>query len=161
MHESCANEGPAGILFFLAAITPMAFLMSGNTAPIEPSPPLEVACYRATPHGVGAVAAIEIIGDVSACLTALCGRDVQVGALQLRRFERFDSGLVARLAPERAQLMPHGGTRIGSPTTARIGSMIHSPPAPNSIQLNSFLKRLIASKRLRLQRWRARQVHLL
>ncbi len=112
MHESCANEGPAGILFFLAAITPMAFLMSGNTAPIEPSPPLEVACYRATPHGVGAVAAIEIIGDVSACLTALCGRDVQVGALQLRRFERFDSGLVARLAPERAQLMPHGGTRI-------------------------------------------------
>ena len=35
MHESCANEGPAGILFFLAAITPMAFLMSGNTAPIE------------------------------------------------------------------------------------------------------------------------------
>ncbi len=86
--------------------------MSGTTAPLEPPPPLEVACYRATPHGVGAVAAIEVIGDVSACLEALCGRDVQVGALQLRRFERFDSGLVARLAPERAQLMPHGGTRI-------------------------------------------------
>jgi len=76
------------------------------------TPPLEVACYRATPHGAGAVAMIEIIGDVSACLTALCGRDVEVGGLRLRKFETIDEGLVARLAPERAQLMPHGGTRI-------------------------------------------------
>ncbi len=77
-----------------------------------PAAPLEVACYRATPHGAGAVATIEVIGDVSACLTALCGRDVEVGGLRLRKFETIDEGLVARLAPERAQLMPHGGTRI-------------------------------------------------
>ena len=80
--------------------------------PDNSAAPLEVACYRATPHGAGAVAMIEIVGDVSTCLTALCGRDVEVGGLRLRRFERIDEGLVARLAPERAQLMPHGGTRI-------------------------------------------------
>ena len=78
---------------------------------VSPSP-LEVACYRATPHGAGAVAMIELVGDVSACLQALCGRDVAVGGLSLRRFDRIDDGLVARLAPERAQIMPHGGTRI-------------------------------------------------
>jgi tRNA modification GTPase len=76
------------------------------------SPALEVACYRATPHGAGAVATIELIGDVSACLRALCGRDVAIGGLSLRKFDRIDEGLVARLAPERAQIMPHGGTRI-------------------------------------------------
>jgi hypothetical protein len=73
---------------------------------------LEVACYRATPHGMGAVAMIEIVGDVSGCLQALCGRDVEVGGLRLRKFASIDDGLVARLAPERAQIMPHGGTRI-------------------------------------------------
>jgi len=74
--------------------------------------PLEIACYRATPHGVGAVAVVELVGDVTPALTALCGRDVEVGGLRLREFGGIDKGLVARLAPERAQLMPHGGTRI-------------------------------------------------
>ncbi len=84
-----------------------------TTNPPGPAPaPLEVACYRATPHGMGAVAMIEIVGDVSACLEALCGRDVEVGGLRLRKFAAIDDGLVARLAPERAQIMPHGGTRI-------------------------------------------------
>ena len=92
--------------------------MPGSSEPTTPPPsgepvsPLEVACYRATPHGAGAVATIEMIGDVSACLQALCGRDVAIGGLSLRHFGRIDDGLVARLAPERAQLMPHGGTRI-------------------------------------------------
>ena len=92
--------------------------MPGSSEPTTPTPsgdpgsPLEVACYRATPHGAGAVAMIEMIGDVSACLQALCGRDVAIGGLSLRHFDRIDDGLVARLAPERAQLMPHGGTRI-------------------------------------------------
>lgn len=84
---------------------------SPSTSP-APAEPLEVACYRATPHGAGAVAVIEIVGDVSRALEALCGRDVEPGALRLRSFDRIDEGLVARLAPERAQLMPHGGTRI-------------------------------------------------
>lgn len=74
--------------------------------------PLEIACYRATPHGSGAVAVIELVGDVTPALTQLCGHDVEVGALRVRQFEGIDKGLVARLAPERAQLMPHGGTRI-------------------------------------------------
>jgi len=74
--------------------------------------PLEIACYRATPHGVGAVAVVELVGDVTPALTALCGRDVEVGGLRVRDLGGIDKGLVARLAPERAQLMPHGGTRI-------------------------------------------------
>jgi hypothetical protein len=84
-----------------------------NSTPIDAlAAPLEVACYRATPHGMGAVAMIELIGDVSGCLQVLCGRDVAIGGLSLRRFDRIDDGLVARLAPERAQIMPHGGTRV-------------------------------------------------
>ncbi len=92
--------------------------MPGSPEPSDPhsagpvTGPLEVACYRATPHGAGAVAMIELIGDVSACLQALCGRDVAVGGLSLRRFGKLDDGLVARLAPERCQIMPHGGMRI-------------------------------------------------
>ncbi len=74
--------------------------------------PLELACYRATPHGIGAVAMVELVGDVTPALTRLCGRDVEVGGLRVRDFDGIDAGLVARLAPERAQLMPHGGTRI-------------------------------------------------
>ena len=74
--------------------------------------PLEIACYRATPHGIGAVAMVELVGDVTPALTQLCGHDVEVGGLRLRQFGGIDAGLVARLAPERAQLMPHGGTRI-------------------------------------------------
>jgi hypothetical protein len=77
-----------------------------------PAAPLEIACYRATPHGIGAVAVVELVGDVTPALTALCGRDVEVGGLRVREFDGIDAGLVARLAPERAQLMPHGGTRI-------------------------------------------------
>lgn len=74
--------------------------------------PLEIACFRATPHGIGAVAMVELVGDVTPALTQLCGRDVEVGGLRMRQFGGIDAGLVARLAPERAQLMPHGGTRI-------------------------------------------------
>ena len=74
--------------------------------------PLEIACYRATPHGIGAVAVVELVGDITPALTQLCGRDVEVGALRVRELGGIDQGLVARLAPERAQLMPHGGTRI-------------------------------------------------
>ncbi|MFM7133841.1 MAG: GTPase [Planctomycetota bacterium] len=85
---------------------------SANDSGTSATAPLEVACYRATPHGMGAVAVVEVIGDVSACLEALCGKDVEVGGLRMRNFGRIDDGLVARLAPERAQLMPHGGTRI-------------------------------------------------
>jgi len=92
--------------------------MTGSPEPSESrtetlaAPPLEVACYRATPHGAGAVATIEMIGDITSCLNALCGRDVAVGGLSLRSLDQIDNGLVARLAPERAQIMPHGGTRV-------------------------------------------------
>ena len=72
----------------------------------------DVSAFRSTPHGAGAVATIELFGDVSPALIALCGSDVFVGALSLRHFADIDEGLVARLAPERAILFPHGGTRI-------------------------------------------------
>jgi hypothetical protein len=35
-----------------------------------PAAPLEIACYRATPHGIGAVAVVELVGDVTPALTA-------------------------------------------------------------------------------------------
>jgi len=72
--------------------------------------------FRATPSGMGAVAIIELSGPTaeatSALLAAIAGRDVEVGRLALRDLAGIDRGLVARLSPTRAQLMPHGGTRI-------------------------------------------------
>ncbi len=76
------------------------------------APTFEVSAFRSTPHGAGAVATVELLGEVSPVLQALCGSDIEVGALSLRRFGSIDEGLVARLAPERAMLFPHGGTRI-------------------------------------------------
>ncbi|MSR42206.1 MAG: hypothetical protein EXS10_09960 [Phycisphaerales bacterium] len=91
----------------------------------------EVSAFRSTPHGAGAVATVELLGDVSPVLAALCGSDISIGALSLRRFDDIDEGLVARLAPERAILFPHGGTRIvallAAWLTARGANWIEDP----------------------------------
>lgn len=64
----------------------------------------------ATPRGPGAIAVVDLIGDVQAGLGRLYpGAAPAVGTLSHRRFGDFDDGVVAVLTEDRAQLCPHGG----------------------------------------------------
>lgn len=68
----------------------------------------------ATPFASGPVAIIDLSGRVELALRALGGESVPLkpGALRLRAFSDFDTGLIAVHSPTHAQLMPHGGPRI-------------------------------------------------
>lgn len=66
----------------------------------------------ATPRGPGAIAVVDLIGDVRAGLARLFPeRPPALGSLSHRPFGDFDDGVVAVLSEDRAQLCPHGGTR--------------------------------------------------
>ncbi|MDZ4756154.1 MAG: GTP-binding protein [Phycisphaerae bacterium] len=67
----------------------------------------------ATPRGSGALAIIDLLGDVRAGLARLYPEAPPArGRLSHRRFGDFDDGIVAVLSDERAQLCPHGGPRV-------------------------------------------------
>ncbi|QQS09450.1 MAG: 50S ribosome-binding GTPase [Phycisphaerales bacterium] len=63
-------------------------------------------------HAAGAVAIVQIQGDVETVLRALGVRDVPVGHIALRSIVGVDTALVARLAETCAQIMPHGGIAV-------------------------------------------------
>ncbi len=66
-----------------------------------------------TPRGPGAIAVIDLIGDVQAGLARLYpDAPPKVGHLSHRRFGDFDDGIVAVLTEDRAQLCPHGGLEV-------------------------------------------------
>ncbi len=68
---------------------------------------------RSTPRGPGAIAVIDLIGDVQAGLTRLYpDSPPQRGRVSHRTFGDFDDGVVAMLTEDRAQLCPHGGERV-------------------------------------------------
>lgn len=84
------------------------------------------ACWRlVTPAGLtGALAAIELTGDVDAALRAAGVAGVEPGQVRLRDLCGVDRGLVARWSGELAHLMPHGGvavTRAISAALSRAG----------------------------------------
>jgi tRNA modification GTPase len=63
--------------------------------------------------------------SLSACLRLLCDRDVPLAKIHLRSFRTadgtiIDEGLVARLTPEVALLMPHGGLGVLRELEARL-----------------------------------------
>ncbi|MHC5024690.1 MAG: GTPase [Planctomycetota bacterium] len=61
----------------------------------------------------GAIGVIQLDGDVTPILQMVTGRDDwTVGRVRLARLGDVDDGLVALVAPELAQLMPHGGPRV-------------------------------------------------
>lgn len=65
-----------------------------------------------TPAGAGAVAIVQLHGDVEAAL-AVCGIGaVGVGEIALRDLMGVDRGLVARVRGDVCQLMPHGGVAV-------------------------------------------------
>lgn len=75
-----------------------------------------VRARRATSAGTGAIAIVVVEGDATALdavLAEATGRAAPtVGSMMLRSLGGIDEGLVARLASDRAWLMPHGGRRI-------------------------------------------------
>ncbi len=73
-------------------------------------------------HAAGAVAIVQIQGDVETVLRALGVRDVPVGQISLRVFAGVDTALVARLSETRAQFMPHGGIAVIAALAAALES---------------------------------------
>jgi tRNA modification GTPase len=66
----------------------------------------------ATPPGAGAVAIIQLEGDIDAALAACGIALVAVGEVKVRDLMGVDRGVVARFTPTLCQLMPHGGVAV-------------------------------------------------
>ncbi|MFO0832970.1 MAG: GTPase [Phycisphaerales bacterium] len=62
--------------------------------------------------GTGAIAVIELTGDVDGALAACGILPVAVGGVVLRSFFGVDEGVVARFSRGAAHLMPHGGVAV-------------------------------------------------
>ena len=66
-----------------------------------------------TANRPGAIAIVQLIGEVEEVLTSLTGKsEWPVGRMRLVEFDDIDEGLAGRLDEATAQLMPHGGMRI-------------------------------------------------
>ncbi|MHC4210534.1 MAG: GTPase, partial [Planctomycetota bacterium] len=67
----------------------------------------------ATAPQPGAIAVLQLIGDVRPALEALTGvGDWPIGRARLVRFDDIDDGMAVLLTDGAAQLMPHGGPRV-------------------------------------------------
>lgn len=64
------------------------------------------------PHAAGAIAMIQLDGDVDAMLGAMRIKPIAVGGVALRNLAGVDEGLVARWSQESCVLMPHGGVGV-------------------------------------------------
>ncbi len=76
---------------------------------------IEIPCTwkLMTPAGVaGAVAIIQITGDVPRALAAMELPPLEIGAITLRSLLGIDHALIARISESCLQLMPHGGTFV-------------------------------------------------
>jgi tRNA modification GTPase len=85
-----------------------------------------------TPSGVGAIAAIDLVGEVSRALSALNIRQVPVGVVALRDLCGIDRGLVARWNDRACTLMPHGGAAVVRALCAALNDacIAQTDPAP-------------------------------
>ncbi len=70
---------------------------------------MQASWQRMTPSGPGAVAIIQIAGDVDGALEAIGLCAVPVGKVVLMDLAGVDRGLVARWSTHMIQFMPHGG----------------------------------------------------
>lgn len=67
-----------------------------------------------TPPGVGAIAAIDLVGDVDGALREIGVASVRSGSVALRDLAGVDRGVVARWDRSRCTIMPHGGAAVVS-----------------------------------------------
>ena len=79
-----------------------------------------VSFRLATPAGPGAIAVVELVGDVGGVFTALSLDPVEPGRVGLRSIGGVDRGVVARWDETRALLMPHGGPQVMRELSARL-----------------------------------------
>jgi tRNA U34 5-carboxymethylaminomethyl modifying GTPase MnmE/TrmE len=81
--------------------------------PTGPTTTLTCRVIRATAPPPGAIAVVQLLGDVRPALEALTGiPDWPVGRARLASFASIDEGIAVRLAEHVAQVMPHGGARV-------------------------------------------------
>ena len=104
---------------------------AGRTRPAMP------AWWWSTAPRPGAIAVAHVAGepgDVERVLLGLCGRVAPpAGQLAWRRFGTVDDGVVARVSPGHALVMPHAGPRIRELLDARmdaLGARTAAGPAP-------------------------------
>ena len=92
----------------------------------------------ATSNQPGAIAILQLVGDVEAVLKSLTGVvDWPRGRARLVRFDDIDEGLAVRLSHDLAQLMPHSGPRILQRLTERMIELGVEPAAPNELPAES------------------------
>ncbi len=88
-------------------------MSSGSIAVSAPSAQAECTIALVTPHAPGAVAMLQLTGNVVPLLVKLTGAAAwPVGKLSLRSIAGVDDGLVVRIKDDMALLMPHGGLRV-------------------------------------------------
>jgi len=110
------------------------------------------AWWWSTAPRPGAIAVAHVAGDaasVERLLGELCGHAAPApGEVAWRRFGTVDDGVVARVAPEHALVMPHAGPRIRELLDARMGALganhagAHGDPYPEA---SDDLERLMLS----------------
>ncbi len=94
--------------------------------------------FPATSKQPGAIAILQLVGDVEAVLKSLTGVvDWPLGRARLVQFEDIDEGLAVRLSHDLAQLMPHGGPRIIQRLTERMIELGVEPATPNELPAES------------------------
>ncbi len=77
------------------------------------SPPLATTWRLSTPpQRAGAIAILQLRGDVEGALVRLGIAPVAVGEMRLRNLAGVDRGVVARVKQDQALLMPHGGQEV-------------------------------------------------
>jgi len=91
----------------------------------------------ATPNtGAGAIALVQLTGDIDHALE-LCGiRPVAVGAVVVRDLLGVDTGVVARWTPRSCQLMPHGGMAVVRQLAAALAACgLHEAARASAVDL--------------------------
>ncbi|MFO0857019.1 MAG: GTPase [Phycisphaerales bacterium] len=81
-------------------------------APVLTATPVRRAILLTPSHAAGAIAMIQLEGDVDAMLAALRIKAVGVGGVVVRSLANIDEGLVARWSETSCLLMPHGGIGV-------------------------------------------------
>lgn len=82
----------------------------GSASPPTPGPLFEFRL--ATARGPGAIAVIDLTGDIGAVYHALNIVPVGAGQVKLRDLGGVDTGVVARWTATFAQIMPHAGPQV-------------------------------------------------
>lgn len=76
--------------------------------------------HVSTPYAPGAIAVIDLVGDVAHALEALGADDVPVGRPVVRQLGEIDEAVVVRWSGQRAQVLPHAGPQVVRAISSRL-----------------------------------------